>query len=294
MSTADITPVVAPAREAERATLGAMLRSSDVIPEVALLVQESDFRVAAHQFVFRAILTLSEKGEPVDLVTVAEALKLRGHIEDVGIPYLAELLETGSPANATWYAKRVRESSMLYRLYNAAAEIAHDAAHPAGPLSEILATAERKVFTILERSVTGSTVTIQEAMAEEVDRLDLQVTTGKKGGLTTGLSDLDSQTAGLHAGELCIIAARPSIGKTSMGLNLAAHAVLERGETVFFVSLERAGPNSPADYSAAKADSTRGATDEGCCTRRNTPALSSPETALPRQSCTSMTTQRKA
>jgi replicative DNA helicase len=240
MSTANGTPAVAPAVEAERATIGAMLRSNDVIPDVALLVQESDFRTAAHQFVFRVILGLSENGEPVDLVTVADALKRHGHIEDVNYPYLGELIDAApSPANATWYAQRVRESSMLYRLYNAAAEIGHDAAHPASPVSDILTTAERKVFAILERSVTGSTVTIQQAMAEEADRLDMQVTKGKKGGLPTGLSEFDSLTAGLHGGELCIIAARPSIGKTSLGLRLATHAVLEEGAAVYFVSLEQ-------------------------------------------------------
>jgi replicative DNA helicase len=231
-------------REAERSVLGSMLRENSVIGDVVqILHNESHFYTDAHQKIFRGITSLYDKGHPVDLVTLAEWLNEQKYIEDAGgYPYLAELWEAApTAANAEFYARIVRDKGLVRSLIHASTEILRDAYDQAQPADEMLEGAERKIFDIAEMGITGQAVTLQQALSETYERIDQRA--GREhvsvSGLPTGFIDLDTITAGLQNSELILIAARPSVGKTSICLNLVRHIVVDAGQPVFFVSLEQ-------------------------------------------------------
>jgi replicative DNA helicase len=231
-------------REAERCVLGSMLRDNPVISEVVQIVRLENFYFDAHQKIYRAIVDIYDSGKPIDLVILAEKLKELGQIEDVGgYAYLADLWEAApTAANAEYYAHIVRDKGIVRSLIHASTEILRDAYDQVQPADELLAKAEREVLDIAEKGVTGTTSTLQQAIKEAYTRLD----TRKKGGysdvsgIATGFVDLDHLTAGLQNNELIILAARPSVGKTAMALNIVRHAVVEEKLPIFFVSLEQA------------------------------------------------------
>jgi replicative DNA helicase len=230
-------------REAERSVLGSMLRDNGVIGDVMQVLRAENFYSDAHQKIYQAIVALYDKAHPADLVTLAEYLKEQKQIEDIGgYPYLAELWDAApTAANAEYYARIVRDKALVRNLIHASSEVLRDAYDQGQPADELLEQAERKIFDIAQLGVTGQTYTLQEAMAEAYDRIDTRHGHGSRmiSGLDTGYTDLNEKTAGLQNSELVIIAARPSVGKTSFALNIAYHlAVIER-QPVFFVSLEQ-------------------------------------------------------
>jgi replicative DNA helicase len=230
-------------REAERCVLGSMLRDNAVIGDVVQIVRAENFYTDAHQKIFQAIISLYDRGHPVDLVVLAELLKEQKHIEDVGgYSYLGELWDAApTAANAEYYARIVRDKALVRNLIHAGTEILRDAYDQAMPADELLATAERKVLDIAELGITGQTTTLRDALQEAYDRIDVRMQGEQRSvtGLGTGYLDLDNITAGLQNSELIIVAARPSVGKTAFGLNLARHIAVEEKQPVFFVSLEQ-------------------------------------------------------
>jgi replicative DNA helicase len=230
-------------REAERSVLGSMLRDNRVISDVVQLLRAEDFYADAHQKTYQAIVTLHDKsGQPVDVVLLAEELKQRGQIEDVGgYTFLAELWDAApTAANAEYYAKIVRDRALVRNLIHAGTEILRDAYDQAQPADDLVAQAEHKIFELAQSGVSGQTVTLQEALRAAYDRIDKNSMGGKSiTGISTGYTDLDEITAGLQNEEVTIIAARPSVGKTSFALNLVRNIVLEENQSVFFVSLEQ-------------------------------------------------------
>jgi replicative DNA helicase len=230
-------------REAERCVLGSMLRDNPVIGDVLQIVRADDFYADAHQKIFQAICSLYDRGHPVDLVVLAELLKEQQLIEDVGgYGYLGELWDAApTAANAEYYARIVRDKSVVRNLIHAGTEILRDAYDQAQPADELLGDAERKILEIAEKGIAGQTYTLQQAIDQAYDRIDRrsQQDHSSISGLSTGFVDLDNITAGLQNSELIIIAARPSVGKTSFALNIVRHIVLEEGDPVFFVSLEQ-------------------------------------------------------
>ncbi len=229
--------------DAERSVLGSMLRDNDVIDVVAQLITAESFYLDAHRKIFQTILDLRDKGgQPVDLVILAEELIKRGQLEDIGrAAYLAELWDAApTAANAEYYAKIVRDKAIIRSLIHASTEILRDAYEQNQPAEELLESAERKVLDVAQMGITGQTITLQEAIAETYRRIDDRAS-GKlqAGGLSTGFADLNEITAGLHDGELIIIAARPSVGKTAFSLSLVRNIIVEEQEPVFFVSLEQ-------------------------------------------------------
>lgn len=234
---------VMPDVSAERAVLGAMLQDNRVIPDVALIVRAGDFRSYAHQVVFEAIMFLHERGQPADKVTMASVMEqiiARRKQEDIPASYIAELwFSAPTPSNADHYARLVRDRAILHQLHQAANDIAKAVLNPTAPPEQILTEAEQAIFRIAQTGMTAATAHMRDALSEEMDRLDRLKTGEIAGGLPTGLIDLDNLTGGLHNGELLIVAARPSIGKTSLGLSLAIHAALKAEAPVFFVSLEQ-------------------------------------------------------
>ncbi len=230
--------------DAERSVLGSMLRDNQVVGDVVNVLQHAEhFYTDAHQKIFKGITTLYiDRGQPADLVTLAEYLKQEKQIEDVGgYPYLAELWDAApTAANAEFYAKIVREKGMIRALIHASNEILRDAYDQAQPAEELLGSAEQKIFDIANKGVAGQTFSLHDVLAEAYDRIDTRLQKGHQtvSGLPTGFVDLDEKTAGLHNSELVILAARPSVGKTAYALNIARHIAVEEGQPVFFVSLE--------------------------------------------------------
>src|SRR5262249_52180600 len=231
-------------REAERSVLGSMLRDNQVISDVVQLVRTEDFYADAHQKIFQAIISLYDKGHPADLVTLAEALRETKQLEDVGsYAYLAELWDAApTAANAEYYAQIVRDRSIVRNLIHASTEILRDAYDNVQPSQELLHQAERKILDIAEKGTTGQTYTLQEIIFATYQRIEERqglATENKASGLATGYADLDEITAGLQNSELIIVAARPSVGKTSFALNLVRNIVIDEKKAAYFVSLEQ-------------------------------------------------------
>jgi replicative DNA helicase len=231
-------------REAERSVLGSMLRDNQVISDVVQLVRTEDFYADAHQKIFQAIISLYDKGHPADLVTLAEALRETKQLEDVGsYSYLAELWDAApTAANAEYYAQIVRDRSIVRNLIHASTEILRDAYDNVQPSQELLHQAERKILDIAEKGTTGQTYTLQEIIFATYQRIEERqglAMENKASGLATGYADLDEITAGLQNSELIIVAARPSVGKTSFALNLVRNIVIDERKAAYFVSLEQ-------------------------------------------------------
>src|SRR5208282_1095248 len=217
-------------REAERSVLGSMLRDNGVIGDVLQILVTESFYLDAHQKIYQGIRTLYDQGHPVDLVTLTDYLKAQKQIEDVGgYGYLAELWDAApTAANAEYYARIVRDKGLVRQLIHTTTEILRDAYDQATPADEMLGQAERKVFEIAQMGVVGQHVTLETAMGEAFKRLDMRAQHGRPiSGLPTGYLDLDEKTAGLQNSELIILAARPSVGKTSFALNIVRHLVVE-------------------------------------------------------------------
>jgi replicative DNA helicase len=230
-------------REAERCILGSLLRDNGVIGDVLQIIREENFYADAHQKIFNAIVTLYDRGQPVDMVLLAELLKERQQIEDVGsYAYLGELWDAApTAANAEYYARIVREKAVVRHLIHASTEILRDSYDQVMPADELLEAAERKILDIAQMGITGQTYTLSQAVTEAYDRIDTRQQRDQFSisGLSTGFVDLNDKTAGLQNSELIIIAARPSVGKTAFALNVTRNIVIEENLPVFFVSLEQ-------------------------------------------------------
>src|SRR5919108_2908038 len=160
-------------REAECCVLGSMLRDNGVIGDVLQIVREENFYLDAHQKIFKAIITLYDRGHPVDLVMMAELLKEQKQIEDVGgYSYLGELWDAApTAANAEYYARIVRDKAIVRHLIHASTEILRDAYDQAQPADELLEGAERKILDIAQMGITGQTYTLDQALKEAYDRI---------------------------------------------------------------------------------------------------------------------------
>lgn len=226
--------------EAELSVLGAMMLKSSAATQALELLRAEDFYRQAHRAVFDAMEGLVRAGEPVDIVTMTEALKKAGLLEQVGgISFLANLTNAvPSTANLEHYAKIVKEKAILRSLIDVSTEIAGAAYEESDEIAEQLNEAERKILAIAGGQTTASFIPAKKVVFDAVDRVsELAKAKGGITGLSTGLSTLDNVTRGLQNADLIIIAARPAMGKTAFVLNLATHVALQGG-TVAFFSLE--------------------------------------------------------
>lgn len=224
---------------AEKGLLGALLRWNEAIGDVLQVLRHDDFRTDSHQKIFLAIAGLYDAGKPADTVMVANALHDRGQVADVGYPYLAELWD-GEPtgAKAVYYAGVVRDASICRRLAVAGNEIVRDSTERKDAAEQLLEGAERRIFEIAQLGLTGQTVSLSDAVNLACDRMDARSSGQRRSGLGTGYRDIDNVTGGLQDGELTVIAARPSCGKTALAACLARNAV-GAGEAALFASLEQ-------------------------------------------------------
>jgi len=230
-------------RDAERCVLGSMLRDNRVIPDLVPLLRTDHFYFDAHQKIYQAIAQTHDQGQPVDVVILAEVLRSRGQIEDVGgYGYLAELWEAApTAANAIYYADIIRDKAITRNLIHASTEILKDAYDQSEPAEQLLDAAERKILEIGQLGVTGEAVDLHKVLDEAYRRIDARAQRlhNSVSGLPTGFVDLDEKTAGLQNNELVVLASRPSVGKTAFSLNLVRYITVEEHYPVFFVSLEQ-------------------------------------------------------
>ena len=230
--------------EAEQSVLGSMLIAPDSWDKVAEIVVEEDFYNRSHQTIYRAIIRLLKINQPIDLITVSESLENQNELEEAGgFAYLGELAKnTPSAANVTAYAEIIRERAVTRELIGAAHEIADSGYNPEGRTSgEILDMAESRVFEIAEKR-TGQNEgpkDIEAVLTKTIDRLETLVKSNKEvTGVSTGYTDLDKKTSGLQRSDLIIVAARPSMGKTTFAMNLCENAMLLEDKPVLVFSLE--------------------------------------------------------
>jgi len=228
--------------EAEQSVLGAILVRPEVLDRVADLIEPVDFYREAHGRIFQAMLDLYGRGEPVDLVTVTALLKERGQLEGVGGPvFLAALSEqVGFATNADYYASLVHDKSVLRRLLDTTQEIASACFAPVENVAEFLDTAEQKVFEVAESKVRAGFKPLSALVETEIANLEAiwHREAGRITGVPSGFKDLDNLTAGFQPSDLIIIAARPSMGKTALALNIAYNAAYKPQVPVAFFSLE--------------------------------------------------------
>ena len=230
--------------EAEQAVLGGLLLDNSTWDAVADRLRAEDFYRRDHQQIFAAIAELSARSEPSDAVTLAEYLAAKGRGEETGgLAYLAGLArDTPTAANIRAYADIVRERSLLRQLIRVSGEIAASAYESEGRTAkELVDGAEQLVFAIAEqgRRTSSGFVPLRDVLGATIDRLDmLHQSQGQLTGVSTGYTDLDRMTAGLQPGDLVIVAGRPSMGKTTLALNIAENAAIAAGTAVAVFSME--------------------------------------------------------
>ncbi len=229
--------------EAEESVLGGVLLDNTAIDRVVELVRPDDFYRGAHRKLFRAMLALSEKSEPVDIITLAEMLRARGELADVGgAAYLAELAErVPTAANVMHYARIVRDRAVQRDLITAATDIATKGYEATTNVNELLDRAEQAIFNIAERKVRASFSRLQDILVDSIKTIErLYEQKQSVTGVPTGFVDLDRLTSGLQPSDLIIVAGRPSMGKTAFCLNIAENCALRADVGVAVFSLEMA------------------------------------------------------
>jgi replicative DNA helicase len=211
--------------EAEQSVLGAMLMSRDAIETVVQTVRAEDFYRESHRRLFESVAGLYDRGEPVDMITLSNELKRTGDLERLGgVSGLAALVErVPTAANVEYYATIVREKSVSRQLIHAATRVVSDAYADSRPLAETLDDAERLILEATELKRNQDFMSIKELVGRSFEYVsDLAQHQRHITGVPTGFYDLDEMTAGLQPSNLIVIGARPSVGKTSLALNIAS------------------------------------------------------------------------
>ncbi|MGL4832510.1 MAG: replicative DNA helicase, partial [Propionibacteriaceae bacterium] len=226
---------------AEQSVLGAMLLSKDAIADVSEILKGADFYQPKHELIFDAILELYSRGEPADAITVASSLTKRYPVTQWGGPiYLTDLLASVSIAsNAEYYARIVAEKATLRRLLEASIRISQMAMQGQGDARDIVDTAQQAIYNVSTGKTTEDYRPLTELMQPVIDEIEvLSQRQGEMSGVPTGFAGLDELTHGLHPGQMVIIAARPAVGKSTLGLDICRSASIKHGLTSAIFSLE--------------------------------------------------------
>lgn len=227
--------------QAESSLIGSLLIDKDAIIKTADIVHTDDFYVDKNGLIFDAILKLFEKREPIDVVTLSEQLDKNGKLKEVGgASYLTELVNgVPSAAHVVQYAQIVAQKATLRRLIEAASQINAMAYEDEEQLDGLLDKAEKTLFDVSQKHLRQNFISIKDVLAESFDRLDsLHKDKESLRGIPTGFNGIDSILAGLQKSDLIILAARPSMGKTSLALNIAQNIAIKQGVPVGIFSLE--------------------------------------------------------
>ena len=227
--------------EAEQSILGSVLLENHAINAAQEIINHNDFYNEAHRKIFSVIADLADKNEPVDLITLSNALKDRNLLDSVGgTAYLASLVDNvPSAANISNYAKIVKEKAILRGLIGSATEIINSCYETGSDVDQVLDKAEHRIFEISENKIRTSFYPIKNIVRESFKAIeDLFTRKELITGVPTGFHKIDDMTSGLQNSDLIIIAGRPSMGKTAFALNIAQHAALETQTPVAIFSLE--------------------------------------------------------
>jgi len=229
--------------DAEKSIIGALLLDKEAIIKIIDIVKPEDFYADRHGIIFQSMLDLFEQRKPIDIVTLSEILESKGFTKEAGgSAYLAEVVnETPSAANIVHYAQICRDKAILRRLISASGEIGRLGYEEDNDISDTLDQAEQLLFSISQKSLKNKFTSISEVLNDAFDRIDKihkDKNSGALRGVPSGFRDLDNITAGFQKSDLIILAARPSMGKTSFALNLAEHAAIDEKIPVGIFSLE--------------------------------------------------------
>src|ERR671913_1214637 len=227
--------------EAEKSVLGAILIQNEAFNHAAELIDSKDFFRNAHTRIFEKMVVLSERGDAIDFVTLKEELSRGGELESVGGPAYIASLADGVPrsANVEYYARIVKEKSTLRSLIHSANKILVEAYEAEQEPDLLLDEAERSIFAIAEDRIRAGFVPLRDLVQNSFATIErLQQHKGLVTGVPTGFVDLDEMTSGLQPSDLILVAARPSMGKTSFVLNIAQHVGISTEMTVGLFSLE--------------------------------------------------------
>lgn len=227
--------------EAEMSVLGSLMLDKDAIIKVADLLKVGDFYKDANNTIYEVILALYEEREPIDVLSISNKLEENKQLETVGgSSYVASLVSTvPSASHVVHYAKVVQKKALLRRLINAASEIVEAGYQEGEDIEKILDEAEQKLFAVSQKYIKQDFVPIRSILEAAFNRIDELHREGDKfRGIPTGFVDLDNILAGLQKSDLVILAARPSVGKTSFALDLARHAAVREKVPVGMFSLE--------------------------------------------------------
>jgi replicative DNA helicase len=232
--------------EAEQSVLGAVLLDNEAWEKIGDVLREEDFYRHDHRLIWQHLAKLLERNHPADVLTLTDALKSTGRLEEAGGLAYLNALATGTPsaANVRRYAEIVRDRAVLRRLITVSDDIATTALNPQGrDTRQILDEAESKVFQISEDGSRGRAgfQDLQSVLAQVVERVDDLYNRENPNDITgvpTGFADLDRMTSGMQPGDMIILAARPSVGKTAFALNICEHVAIDQGMPVAVFSME--------------------------------------------------------
>ncbi len=226
---------------AEKAVLGSMLLKPDITSELSLILRFEDFFDDAHQILYRRMVDMVDSSRRLDAALLVHELKASNEFELVGgAAYLAELAnDVPNIAHAIYYAEIVRTKATLRRLIDVSTSILREAYDPAADTKELLASAESRIYQVQDDRNAGQAKTVDDVLKDSMKRIDLRLH-GEQlaSGVLTHFTDFDQMSGGLHNGELIILAARPSMGKTAFAMNIAEHVSMKERAPVLFVSLE--------------------------------------------------------
>lgn len=228
-------------KEAEQSIIGAIFLQPESLIVASERLQPHDFYQTAHQQIFEVMLELSDKGSPVDVVTVSEVFAARKSLEEIGgLSYLLELSNAvPTAANVEYYADIVSEKSVLRRLIRTATKIVDDGYMREDEVGELLSDAERSIMEVANKRNASDFRHIEGVLHETFDNIEqMHQNKGDVTGISTGYVDLDKMTAGFQRNDLIIVAARPSMGKTAFALNIAQNAAVRSKQNVAIFSLE--------------------------------------------------------
>lgn len=227
--------------EAEESTLGALIIDNNAIVKIADILYPEDFYLPKHRYIYEAILDLYKKNIPVDTVSLSNRLEEKNLLKEIGgVSFLISLAnKTPTSAHAVHYAKIIHEKKVLRDLISASYQIAELGWQEADDINDVLDKAEQIVFSISQKAITYDFIALKNELIKAFDRIDqLHKGGGKLRGLPTGFAELDNYLAGLQKSDLIVLGARPSLGKTSLALDIARHVALKEKVPVGIFSLE--------------------------------------------------------
>jgi len=228
--------------EAERSVLGALLIDNDVVFKISDILKSEDFYKNEHKIIYEAMMDLSQNHQPIDVLTLTDLLEKRKKLKEVGgASYVSEVVNsTATSANVVAYAQIIRDRSVLRNLISSGSKIVELGFREERDTTELLDEAERMLFQVTQGFLKETFVPIKDVLAGTFERIDeLNKNKGKMRGVPTGYRELDSVLAGLQNSDLVVLAARPSMGKTSFAISIAINAAVNHKVPVGFFSIEQ-------------------------------------------------------